>query len=738
MAVSAQAARAARAGRIGRVDRLRRVEPYDPFLLMLAVVGGLAVVLASTTLGSGDYGQWLMAARPYNDLSVPDYRAAGAVPPVVPFLLALVVDLVGDALVAVRLFAVLVLCALGASAYVAGSTLFRSRRAGLLATVLGLLVVDRFLDLFAFGGLLQAGAIVFAWLTVAAFVRAARSPQPAWTWWTVGAGCVGLSALTHMGTAYILVPTGCAIALIAARRAAPSRRGRMTRLAPLGAVLLVTMVFWLAVLLPGGTDLIRNPASLDYRGPNRLLESLTDYWPTAMVGAGGLAAILVGAVRERIRRRRGPWVVLATWTAITLAVLLTAVLTRAATDYPRFATPVLAPLVIGAAGALSVAVRVVSGWLRARTRRGTPVGWSLAALVAVIAVSTPLAVDRFRTEANGYRLRDEAGLIAAATWIDANLGLPGTVLAPVREAKWIEGLTGRAALFSNAFRYSFRAEEWQRSLVADTLLRSNGALVNQFFFVRLTAPGADQSAARGLAIAANHGGEYVDLLTLVPDRTRILGTDPGQPILATLTNLAPVGREVAGAADQLRVTTAWTGQRQAMPVSYRQAVVLRRESSVLDLQVAVETSLPVEGLQLELRPAAGIWSSSVAVDGRAATISFARIGSGEPRLRVVLAGGEGVLRPTATGGLRIRSSETRVRLLITDLTAASSPSVTLEWLDPAQLLQRYGVQAILLARDPTLDARRARMEALGFRLARDFGSYIVLVRADLPAESGQP
>ncbi len=92
--------------------------------------------------------------------SIPDYRASGAVPPVVPVLLGMVVSLFGDALVAIRIFAVLILSALGASAYFVGATLFRSPRTGLLVTVLALLVVDQFLDLFAFGGLLQATSIV--------------------------------------------------------------------------------------------------------------------------------------------------------------------------------------------------------------------------------------------------------------------------------------------------------------------------------------------------------------------------------------------------------------------------------------------------------------------------------------------------------------------------------------------------------------------------------------------------
>ena len=49
-----------------------------------------------------------------------------------------------------------------------------------------LLITDRFLELFAFGGLLQAAAVMFMGLTVvAAFVRAARAPRRA----ALVAGC---------------------------------------------------------------------------------------------------------------------------------------------------------------------------------------------------------------------------------------------------------------------------------------------------------------------------------------------------------------------------------------------------------------------------------------------------------------------------------------------------------------------------------------------------------------------
>ena len=147
---------------------------------------GCAWVLATSAIGSGDYGQWLMTARPYLGEGVPDYRAASAVPPVIPFLLSFVVRLAGDPAQGIHLFAVLLLVALGLSAYAVGSTLFGTRMAGLLALVGALLLTDRFLELFAFGGLLQAGAIVFLWLGVAALFRAGTRPNRERAWWIGG------------------------------------------------------------------------------------------------------------------------------------------------------------------------------------------------------------------------------------------------------------------------------------------------------------------------------------------------------------------------------------------------------------------------------------------------------------------------------------------------------------------------------------------------------------------------
>ena len=689
------------------------------WVLLATLIVGCAMVLVTTDIGSGDYGQWLMTARPYAGLAVPEYRTGGAVPPVVPLLLGVAVSIVGDPIVALRVVSVLILAGLALTLWATAAVMW-SRLAGLVAALFGLLATGRILELFAFGGLLQAAALVWLLAGVAAFVRASREPGTRWRWWILGALSVGLGAMTHMGTALVAVPAGIAAAGLGTMTATSPGgwRQRVARLIPLALVLIVVGVYWLLVLLPGSTDLARNPASLAYRGPPRLLDAFTSSTPTALLAAAGFASIAIGTVWELRRRRVGPWVITAAWTAITLGLVGASIATGAATDYPRFVTPVLAPLVIGAAGGLTLVIARAGRWLGARVRRGTAQAWSLGVVVVTIALVTPAAVAGFETEASGYRLASSEEMTQVAEWIDANVPADSTILAPTREGKWIEGLTGRAALFSSEFRYSFRADEWQRSLAASTLVGSAGALVNEFFFVRFSD---------GVAISANHGGEFVNLLSLVQGQTQVL--DPSGGILATATSLKAEPQTDALTDGEASVVRAWNGRHSGATVSYHQAVTLLRDSATLEVRGVVSTTLPTGGLQMELRPSTGYAASSIVIDGHQATVTFPRLGSSEPHLLVTIAGQAGELRALPDGGLGIRSRDPQIRLLITALTAAPSPTMDLQLLQPGELIDRYHVGAVVLLRDPTFSARLARMQALGFAQAAEFGPYVVLVQS---------
>jgi len=75
---------------------------------------------------------------------------------------------------------------------------------------------------------------------------------------------------------------------------------------------------------------------------------------------------------------------------------------------------------------------------------------------------------------------------------------------------------------------------------------------------------------------------------------------------------------------------------------------------------------------------------------------------------------------------RVRSSRGPIRLLITDLSGADSPTIGAEFLDPAELVAAYQVGAVLLVRDPAFEGRRIRLEALGFHLVQTVGPYVVM------------
>ena len=168
--------------------------------------------------------------------------------------------------------------------------------AGLISAVIAVLVTDRFLELFAFGGLPQAAAIGFLVLAVAAFGRALRSPATERRWWAVGCAALLATCLSHVPTAAIGLPACLAAAALGARpQAGQPARARLRALLPLAVGLAAIGVYWLVVIAPASVGFVTNPASLSYRGPERVIDLLVRYPPTLIViaiGGGTLAAWL--------------------------------------------------------------------------------------------------------------------------------------------------------------------------------------------------------------------------------------------------------------------------------------------------------------------------------------------------------------------------------------------------------------------------------------------------------------
>ncbi|MCV0402616.1 MAG: hypothetical protein K5924_02780 [Chloroflexi bacterium] len=702
------------------------LEDVLPVAIAASVIGGFALVLALTPIGSGDFGQWLMTSRHFSGDTVPAYRELTAVPPVVPALLAAIRSVIPDPVAALHVISMLLLVGLGASLYVLGTVASGSRWIGTLSVAIGLLLTDRFTELFAFGGLLQAGALALGTLSVAAFIRATNASSTDRRMWWVGVVSLALAALTHVGTSTILVPIGAAAAVVALLARGP-RRLRTTAHeleAPL-VVLAVIGVYWLLFLRGASGGFVDNPASLAYRGPDRLLELLFSRWPTALVVIVGGTAIVLGAVRSLVRRRGDGYLVLAAWAFAAWSVFGIATLAGSATDYPRFATPMLLPLVVGSAAACLWLVRALAGYLvelglRSAARTTVPI-----VVLGAVLVATPLAIQRHDTQAAFYELRDRSSLASAAAWLDDHLVEGQAVLADTRDAKWIEGLTGRAALFSQSVRYAFRPMEWQRSADADALLRSTDTLTSGFIAAQFTDSLrlGSETVPSGLIVEANHGGEMLSMLRLAPTATSLIAGESS----TTTAELSPVRVTRQSLETQARVVTVWAATG-ADAVDYTQAVTAWRDGTSLE----IEQRAPGHRMASVFSVAPGRSVSSVEIDGidRSAIVCFAVVGASEPCLRISASQTDARLSEAPGGGIRVATATSdQLDVLITALTAGEA-AVGLQLIHPPDVADRYQVGgAVLYASDPAYAARLRRLEAIGFRETRTFGAYRVLTRS---------
>lgn len=711
--------------------------PDMPGSVSMVAAGGIiliiAALVATTAIGSGDYGQWLMVSRAFGGATTPSYRALADVPPLVPTMIALIAGWVGNPVLALHLIGFAIVAGLGGAFFAMGRAVDGRTATGLVAVILGLLVTDRYLELLAFGGLLQAAAIVFLMLAIAAFTSALRNPGSERRWWM--AGCVALMAtcLTHVPTATIALPVCLATAALTLLPRDGARfAARLREAWPLGAALGAIGVYWILVIAPASVSYVANPASLAWRGPERVLDVLASYPPTIGILVLGFA-YLVRWARRLAKNRRLPAssdarLVLATWVAVSWGAYVLSALTGAATDYPRFGPLLLAPLLVAAAAMLGAA-----GAELHRRSPGRATGErGLAVLGLAIVLVAPFSIARYQSEAHGYQLTDDQALAAAAAWADSRL-VPGvSILAPVREAKWIEGLTGRPALFTSQVRYAFRPIEWERGLAASALLRGNLSLANEAFFLTMTdgAPTDAGAQARSIIISANHGGEYLDLLRLVPASMAIVAADGSA--VASLPALGARGIETTTAPDRLTTTTHWAGTRAGSPVDLTQVLAIARGTTWFDLDLHADTSLPIGGLVMELRPPTGVALTRVDAANGAAELTFARYGRDQPRLLLEVS--RGTITWAPSGGLLITASGADLSLRVTDLTAGGA-STSLRLLDPRQLIADYDVGAAVLRRDPAYEDRRRRLESLGFHVAHVDGPYVVMVRtgAAIPA-----
>lgn len=691
----------------------------------LAVVGmaiAFAVAISSAPLGSGDYGQWLMVSRLYAGEDVPAYRELGGIAPVVPALLGLIRVVVEDPFAALNALRIVILTWLILGFYLAGNAFFGSRSVGLLAAIVPMLLTYQFLELFAFGGVLQAASIAFLLLAMAALGLAARGGREERACWATAALCASLAILSHTGSVVVIVPSlMAAAAVILLKRGARDWRGWPAKLAPATVVAAIPALYWLVVLAPANSSYATNPASLAYRGPDRLFEPLFEPGLTLTLIVAGCVSLGFGVGRCIRRKRVDGYAVVAAWAAATWGVTAGVAAAEAATDYPRFSPLLLAPLAVAAAGGMAELAALVD---RRMARRGLSMHAPIAAAALLLLVLGPRQVDTFHGRAEGYALQDQDGMRVAANWLEAHLPKGQSVIATSnREGKWVEGLTGEEALFAGPVRYSFRPSEWERSLAATSVIRSTTAVVNGAWLGMFSA---NADAGRELVpvellLAMNHDGEYLDVARL-PDTEAYVVRD-GR-LFATLANLEPVDVERIADDHRVAVRTTWTGLREGVTVNWVREVSLEAGSEALVVRDSVSANVPLDGIVVSLRPEGQYRLQSAHTDAASASLRFASAGRRPPLLLVSSPTGADF---ASTGAHVVATGGTEMTLHLTAATAGDAIG-NLSLLYPPQIVEDYGVGAAVVNSGPAMEERVDRLRALGFTRELHAGGYLLMIR----------
>ena len=703
----------------------------------LGLAGSIAYLVASTQIGFGDYGQWLMLSRFYAGQDIPDYRDALAVPPLVPLMLAAIRLIIADPFVALQILKVVMAVGLVISFFLAGAAVFRERAAGLFSAILALLVSDRVLELFAFGGLPQISALVFMALGVAAFAEGSNRPTAQRRWWVLGSLCLALSVLSHAATGTIAIVSGGAVATLSAlqhRELTWRQRGQL--LAPLVTTLSLLAIYWVVVLLPKNHEYAANPASLAYRGPDRLWSLLVAHQPAVFVLGLGTAVALLGGLYEALSRNFRGYLLGGVWVLSAWGMLALSIMAGAATDYPRFAPPLVAPLAVVAGGGLAFVCNRVAHRIPMPIREASLVGLPLALAGLVAMVIGSQTVDAYQRQASWYAMNQMEDIVAVTDWLPSHLPANAAVLTTTKEGKWIEGLTGREALFSIPTRFSFRSEEWDRSAAAETLLRSSASITNEFFFVKFPLLG--KTTLQDPWISINHGGEYVELVRLPPTLTKISLGNEGDIAQVTLAELTVTSVETSEREDSVEIRSTWGGKVGGATVSYKRTVRLARGSKSVDVFDEVTSSLPIAALEAEVRPILKEASPATLFSDGRGEFTFPKLGKTQPRLEVSAPGQTVSMKAGAASSIVVRAAKSARLHLQLSAPEPGEPVYGLGLLMPDQLVEEYNVGGVLLVRDSTLNPRMKRLSALGFRKKLELDRYIVMVRETNAASEVTP
>ncbi|SFL59720.1 hypothetical protein SAMN04487950_4309 [Halogranum rubrum] len=471
-------------------------------ILLVVAIAAVSVSIVTTRVFSrwlppNDAKHWLLRARYFAGWAVPASEGAGqfATHPVAIMSLALLLLLLGSAVLAAKVWAITAFLWTTLAVFVTARELF-SPRVAVLAFAFVSLGQSLFFDLLSFGGIPQLISVGFLTLCVGALVRARRTGYRADR--IVFALLLLLGLLAHPPSSPVYPATLGAVAVGLAVVSSQRRPvvetvvdAAIPSLLFLGYLASQWNIFSLYTSTVGGHDfgvllykLSRDPV-LEVMGL-----ALLAFFPLVVY-----VLFLQGTVDgvfdplDQYRNDTSPRAFELTGGAVGVVVLgwLLGPLTMAAvvsslpnvsTELARVSFFLAPPIAIGTAVTVGVAAWTVSRFVGGnesndRARR-------IVAVVLALVVLVPGAYwssGYYESAQDYYSVKNDDSLRSVVGWLDQQQPFSGTVAGPFYVVSWTKALTGQSGLTATPAGGSYRPDERRESAAFQTLedLRWEGA-----------------------------------------------------------------------------------------------------------------------------------------------------------------------------------------------------------------------------------------------------------------------
>lgn len=700
--------------------------------------------LSQEPFGTGDSTQWIVHARYYLGQPVPYYLKPAAYAPVYPFLLALTITIFNNAGMAAAALGTSVFVLLSLSFFVLAKEMWNTR-AGFLALVIGSAGQYFFLYATSWGAYPELLFLTWANLAVSRFVAIYKSQGVRRTQLLSLSVFLGLSLFTHFPSSIILVAIFAVpgVCFLFTRVRGLTSRKKVVVLSAF-SMPFVAWLIYMSTYVHESIGYVENEAALYTRGVNTVWSYLFRMPQSSAFVILGIVSAAIGLIiasKTHSEQKALGYFFSASWLFSVVTLMCVLYLLRVQTEYTRFYLIIAQPLVLNLAGVLSrlINTKVTIGIEEFRSVCINLRKWGLPLIMIVVFLSFPTIHGFYYTAIKYYNSENQSDFKESIDYIQRNLLQNDTILTSrSREARLLES-TGHPVLFSLPERASYRPWEHDRSTSADTLLKSSLTIENGYVLVKFEKDYHSTPIQPSVSVCRD--GEYRDALWLRDSLTRIsLITSKNEVQTLSIPNFQRFSHEVLEEPDAVQIKSKFEKDLNQTVLLLDRTVTIAKDSPVVSIQYGIRTSFSfcTKSLSIGILDPWGQTRKDTQVDEELRLIYNT---AAEREMVVRLAWDTKNVtvstRPISDKDSRIvtwltffPNATTSAKLNIKIITAPTGRLVNdLRLLEAPQLIERYNVKAVLLLKDENSWYQIINLQNVGFEVAFENNSYIVMVRS---------